>query len=43
MGENPCDSRKKNELITGRCIPIYIYEGKNEMRGKINNESLKKG
>ena len=43
MVENPRDSRRKNELITSRSIPIYIYEGKNEVREKIYSESLKKG
>ena len=41
--ENPHDSRRKNKLITGRCIPIDIYKGENEVRGKIYSESLKKG
>ena len=43
MAENPHDSRRKNELITGHRIPIYIYEGENEVRWKIYSESLKKG
>ena len=43
MMENPCDSQRENELITSRHIPIDIDEGKNEVRGKINSESLKKG
>jgi len=37
MVKDPRDSGKKNELITGRCIPIDIYEGYNEVRGKINS------
>ena len=41
--ENPHGSRRKNELIMGRCILIDIYKGENEVRGKIYNESLKKG
>ena len=41
--ENLRDSRRKNELITGRRIPIDIYKGENEVRGKIYSESLKKG
>jgi len=43
MMENPCDSQRENELITSCHIPIDIDEGKNEVRGKINSESLKKG
>ena len=39
--KNKRDSRRKNELVTGRHIPIYIYEGKNEMRGKIYGKTLK--
>ena len=41
MVKDPCDSRRKNEFITSRCIPINIYEGKNEVIGKINKESFK--
>ena len=37
-----CNSRRKNELITSRRIPKDIYEGEDEVRGKINKESLKK-
>ena len=36
------DSRRKNELITSHRIPKDIYEGEDEVRGKINRESLKK-
>ena len=43
MAENPHDSPRENELITGHYIPIYIYEVENEVRGKIYSESLKKG
>ena len=43
MAKNPCDSRRENELITGRHILIDIYKGEYEVRGKIYNESLKKG
>ena len=42
MTENPCDSQRENELITGHCIPINIYKGEYKVRGKINSESLKK-
>ena len=27
MAKYPCDSRRKNDLITGRRIPIDIYKG----------------
>ena len=43
MVKDSRDSRRKNELIMGRRIPIDIYEGQNEVKGKINSESLKKG
>ena len=43
MVKDPCDSRRKDELIMGRRIPIDIYEGQDEVRGKINGKSLKKG
>ena len=43
MEENPRDSRTENELIMGCHIPIDIYKGENEVRGKIYSESLKKG
>ena len=43
MVENSRDSQRKNELITGRHIPIDIYKEKNEVRRKINSESIKKG
>ena len=41
MVENPCDSRKKNELIMGRLILIDINKGEYKVRGKVNSESLK--
>ena len=43
MAENPHDSRRKNELITGHRIPIDIYKEEYEVRGKVNGKSLKKG
>ena len=43
MGKNLRDSRRKNEFITGRRIPIDIYKGLNEVRGKINDKPLKQG
>ena len=40
MAHDPLDSRREDELLTGHCIPIDIYDRKNEMRGKIYNEML---
>ena len=41
MAENPRDSQRENELITGRHILINIYKEEYEMRRKINGKSLK--
>ena len=35
MVRNLHDSRREDELITGRYILIYIYDGNDEMREKI--------
>ena len=43
MVENPRDSRRENELVTGYCILIDIYKGDYKVRGKIYSKSLKKG
>ena len=43
MAKNPHDSKRQNEFIIGHRIPIDIYEGQNEARGKINGKPLKKG
>ena len=43
MMENPRDSRRENEIIMGYSIPIDLYKGEYEMRGKINGKFLKKG
>ena len=40
MVKDLCDSRRKNELIMGRRIPIDIYERKNEMKRKVYGEVL---
>ena len=32
MAENPCDSKRKNELITGRCILVDMNKGEYEVR-----------
>ena len=42
MVQNPRDSRRKDELITGRRIHMNIYDIQNEVRGKIYSELLKK-
>jgi len=34
------DSQKKNKLITGRCIPIDIYEGSNKERREVDRDIL---
>ena len=39
MANDLCDNRRKNELITSFCIPIDIYKGKNEVKGKIYSKS----
>ena len=36
-----CDSRRKNELITGR--RILIYKGKYEVRREVNGKILNEG
>ena len=43
MVNDPRDSRRKNELITGRRIPMNIYKGEYKVRRKINGKSIKKG
>ena len=40
MVQNLRDSRREDELITGRYILIYIYDGNDEMRGKIYSKML---
>jgi len=42
MAETLRDSRRKNEFITSRHIPIDIYEGENEVRGKSVKSPLRK-
>ena len=42
MAQNPPDSGRKDGLITGRQIQMNIYDRKNEVRGKIYSEMLKK-
>ena len=43
MAKDPRDSRRKNELITGRHIRIDIDKGENEVRRKVYRESIKEG
>ena len=40
MAQDPYDSGREDELIMGHRIPIDIYDGKNEMWGKIYSEML---
>ena len=40
MVRNLHDSRREDELITGRYILIYIYDGNDEMREKIYSKML---
>ena len=42
MAQNPRDSGRKDELITGRRTQMNIYDRRNEVRGKIYSEMLKK-
>ena len=35
MAQNPHDSGRKDELITGHRIQMNIYDRQNEVRGKI--------
>ena len=42
MAQNPRDSGRKDELITGRRIQMNIYDRQNEVKGKIYSEMLKK-
>ena len=42
MAQNPRDSGRKDELITGCRIQMKIYDRQNEVRGKIYSEMLKK-
>ena len=43
MANDPRDSRRKNKLITGRCISIDIYERENKMKGKVYSKVLNEG
>ena len=43
MAYDPRDRQRKNELITGRRIPIDVYDRKNKVRRKIYSKMLKKG
>ena len=38
--KDPCDSRRKDELITGSSVPIDIYNKCYKVRGKINGKTL---
>ena len=43
MAKEPRDSRRKNGLITSRCILIDIYKREYEVRRKVNIKSLNEG
>ena len=43
MAKELRDSRRKNELITGRRIPIDIYKGEYEVRREVNRKILNEG
>ena len=43
MAKDPHDSRRKDELIMGRCILIDIKDRSDEVSGKVYNEVLKEG
>ena len=40
MAKDLHDSRRNNELITGRRIPIDIYKGQNEVKKEVNRDIL---
>ena len=42
MAKNPHDSKMENKLITGHRIPIDIYKGEYEVRGKVYGNPLNK-
>ena len=43
MANDPRDSQRENELITDRRIPIDIYKGEYEVRGKVYGNLLNEG
>ena len=43
MVKNSRDSRKKDEFIMGRYVPIDIYEGKDKVRREVNRKILNEG
>ena len=43
MANDPRDSRRKDKLIMGRRIPIDIYKGEYEVRGKVYGNPLNEG
>ena len=38
--KDPCDSRRKDELITSSSVPIHIYDRCDEVRGKVDGKIL---
>ena len=43
VANDPCDSKRKDKLITGRRILIDIYKRENEMRRKVYSKVLNEG
>ena len=43
VANNPCDSKRKDKLITGCRILIDIYKKENEMRRKVYSKVLNEG
>ena len=38
--KDPCDRRRKDELIMGRCILIDINDRSDKVRGEVNSKIL---
>ena len=43
MANDPHDSRRKDKLIMGRCIPINIHMGENEVRREVYSKVINEG
>ena len=43
MVNDPCDSRRKDKLITSRCVSIDIDEKENEVRREVYGKILSEG
>ena len=40
MAKDLRDNKRKNEIITGHCIPLNIYKGQNEVRKEVDRDIL---